>query len=447
LRAPRCRCCSFARPPAQTIDPFYAGSYSLTSLPIAGVPTHYGGMVFKAGDPNVLIIGGEANEASGRFYEVPVVRGAGNHIVAFGTPVVRGFGANNDGGIAYGPGGVLFYSQYGLNAIAQVKPGSNADNKVVALGPLGIAYSTGALNFVPAGYGGAGQLKVSSWDGGQFYTVTLAADGSGTYNLTGATLETTLSGGPEGFAYIPLGSLLFGSPSMLVSEYSDGNVAAYTIDANGNPMPGSRRTFIAGLDGAEGAAIDPLTGDFLFSTCGCGGSANRVIAVRGFALPGAAKVDVVEFYNAVLDHYFITWIPAEIANLDAGNTPTKWNRTGVTFKVYTSAQAGTSPVCRYYIPPGLGDSHFFGRGTVECNATGANNPSFILEEANFMFLFLPVAGVCPAGTVPVYRVFSNRLDANHRYMIDRAIRSQMVGRGWLIEGDGSDYVVMCVPPG
>src|SRR4030095_14352988 len=33
---------------------------------------------------------------------------------------------------------------------------------------------------------------------------------------------------------------------------------------------------------------DPLTGDFLFSTCGCGAAANRVLAVRGFALPGPA---------------------------------------------------------------------------------------------------------------------------------------------------------------
>jgi hypothetical protein len=157
------------------------------------------------------------------------------------------------------------------------------------------------------------------------------------------------------------------------------------------------------------------------------------------------SVAVVEYYNAVLDHYFITWIPAEIENLDAGGTPTRWNRTGVTFNAYTSSQPGTSPVCRYYIPPGLGDSHFFGRGTVECNATGQNHPSFILEEPNFMFVFLPVAGVCPSGTVPVYRVFSNRLDANHRYMIDPAIRNQMVARGWLAEGDGEDRVVMCVP--
>ena len=62
-----------------------------------------------------------------------------------------------------------------------------------------------------------------------------------------------------------------------------------------------------------------------------------------------------------------------------------------------------------------------------------------------MHMFLPVAGTCPIGTVPVYRVFSNRPDANHRYMIDRAVRDQMVARGWLAEGDGPDLVVMCAP--
>ena len=47
--------------------------------------------------------------------------------------------------------------------------------------------------------------------------------------------------------------------------------------------------------------------------------------------------------------------------------------------------------------------------------------------------------------VPVYRVFSNRPDANHRYMTDAALRDQMVSRGWLAEGDGPDRVVMCGP--
>jgi hypothetical protein len=45
----------------------------------------------------------------------------------------------------------------------------------------------------------------------------------------------------------------------------------------------------------------------------------------------------------------------------------------------------------------------------------------------------------------VYRVFSNRPDANHRYMTDRVVRDQMVAKGWLAEGDGPDLVVMCAP--
>ena len=106
---------------------------------------------------------------------------------------------------------------------------------------------------------------------------------------------------------------------------------------------------------------------------------------------------------------------------------------------------GTSPVCRFYIPPALGNSHFFGRGPAECNATGQKNPSFVLEDPAFMHLVVPTAGVCPAGTTPVYRVFSNRPDANHRYMTDRAVRTQMVSTGWLAEGDGPDLVVMCGP--
>ena len=154
---------------------------------------------------------------------------------------------------------------------------------------------------------------------------------------------------------------------------------------------------------------------------------------------------VVEFYHAGFDHYFITWMPSEIAILDAGTQIRGWARTGHSFTTYATAQSGTSPVCRYYIPPGLGDSHFFGRGTVECNATGQKNPSFVLEDPAFMQMYLPAPGVCPANTTQVYRVFSNRPDANHRYMTDRAVRDQMVAKGWLAEGDGPDLVVMCAP--
>lgn len=159
----------------------------------------------------------------------------------------------------------------------------------------------------------------------------------------------------------------------------------------------------------------------------------------------AQTATAVEFYHAGLDHYFLTHVPAEIALLDAGTTIKGWTRTGQSFEVYASAASGTSPVCRFYIPPAKGDSHFYGRGTAECNATGAANPTFFNEDPNFFHVVLPSAGACPAGTRNVYRVFSNRPDANHRYAVERAIRDQMVGKGWLAEGDGPDLVVMCSP--
>jgi serine protease len=178
------------------------------------------------------------------------------------------------------------------------------------------------------------------------------------------------------------------------------------------------------------------------TTCGAG-MVDAAAAVR--AAIDLKSMTVVEFYNAALDHYFITWLPAEIAILDAGITIKGWTRTGQSFHGYTAAQAGTSPVCRFYIPPLLGNSHYFGRATQECNDTAAKNPTFVLEDPAFMQMFLPAAGVCPQSTVPVYRVFDNRPDANHRYMTDRALRDQMVAKGWLAEGDGPDLVVMCAP--
>jgi hypothetical protein len=167
-------------------------------------------------------------------------------------------------------------------------------------------------------------------------------------------------------------------------------------------------------------------------------------AVRA-AQAGVQIVTAVEYYNAALDHYFVTWLPTEIAALDAGTVLRGWTRTGLTVRTYATPASGTSPVCRYYIPPAQGDSHFYGRGLAECEATGRDLPALVLEDARFMHFVLPTAGTCPADTVAVYRVFSNRADANHRYTTDRAERDRMVARGWLAEGDGPDLVVMCAP--
>ncbi len=213
--------------------------------------------------------------------------------------------------------------------------------------------------------------------------------------------------------------------------------------ASGTLPPGMALNGTTGIiSGTVNAAgIHPFTVE-VKDSLGATVSAAKSITVAGSATP--LPVSVVEFYNASLDHYFITYVADEIAKLDNG-TFKGWARTGLSFSAYATAASNTSAVCRIYIPPGKGDGHFFGRDANECNGTMTKNPTFILESSTFLFLYPPSLGNCAAGQVPVYRVFSNRADANHRYTTSRAVRDQMVAKGWLAEGDGPDVVVMCAP--
>jgi hypothetical protein len=270
--------CAPAR--AQELAAPFSASYSLKDLgPPPGVPSRLGGLTFKAGTTDRLLIGGEANGANGALYEVGVVRDATGHITGFsGTAARYAAAAYNDGGLTYGPGNVLFLARWPSNELGQTKPGSAVTDKVIPLASLGVASSLVALRFV------GDHLKLVSYPGGEWYDAGVAADGSGTYNLVNVTPVpgSTLTGGPAGFVQVSSGSRQFSGPSLLVTEYQADSVAAYAVDGNGNPIVSSRRTFLTGLDGADGALVDPVTGDFLFATFGGG---DRVIVIRGFARP------------------------------------------------------------------------------------------------------------------------------------------------------------------
>ncbi len=71
--------------------------------------------------------------------------------------------------------------------------------------------------------------------------------------------------------------------------------------------------------------------------------------------------------------------------------------------------------------------------------------SWQMESDNVFQIALPntATGACPAGTVPVYRVFNNRSDANHRYTTSTLVRSQMEAAGWVREGYGPDATILC----
>lgn len=158
------------------------------------------------------------------------------------------------------------------------------------------------------------------------------------------------------------------------------------------------------------------------------------------------KVAVVEFYNAALDHYFVTPLQSEIDALDQGRLA-GWTRTGLAFSAYADPQPGTNPVCRFYLPPGYGDSHFYSASPAECDQVRTRFPFFEYESSALFHVALPdpLLGACPAGTSNVYRVWNNRVDGNHRYVAGRALRDQMIAAGWLAEGYGRDAVIMCAP--
>jgi len=273
---------------AVTIDPEFASQYSFLSFGSpTDVPGPLGGISFLAGDLDTLLVGGTANSVNADIFKVGVVRDANGHITGFSGPATFYANANGvsggiDGGLAYGPGSVLFYTTYADNRVGQLKPGSVNPDKLIDLTPVGVSSSTGTLQFVPAGMPGAGRLKIASYSAGLWYDATVSPDGNGTFDISLSGTPVNIGGGPEGIAYVPTGSPLFSVPSVLVSEYSTGRVVAYEVDANGDPLVATRRVLLSGLTGAEGAVIDPVTGDFLFSTFGGG---NQIVRVSGFAAP------------------------------------------------------------------------------------------------------------------------------------------------------------------
>lgn len=163
--------------------------------------------------------------------------------------------------------------------------------------------------------------------------------------------------------------------------------------------------------------------------------------------PPVGLVDVIEYYHIGLDHYFITASGAEIAALDGG-FPAGWTRTGHQFKAFAVGSSGggpsASPVCRFYANSAA--THFYSAIARECRDVAVDLGAYWLQEAGNVFqMELPdtATGACPAGTSPVYRVFNNRADANHRYTTSLVVRAQMEAAGWTREGYGPDAAIMC----
>jgi len=172
----------------------------------------------------------------------------------------------------------------------------------------------------------------------------------------------------------------------------------------------------------------------------------------------ATGVTVVEYYDIVRDHYFMTASAPDIDALDSGRIG-GWQRTGLYFRVqsafyYLSPGFGfqpdaepAQPVCRLYIPPQDGDdSHFFSAFAAECAQVTALHPEYVLESDAAFYVQLPDAtsGECRFSSIPVYRLWNQRADSNHRFTTNMSIRQRMLQRGYIADGYGQDGVAFCV---
>ena len=155
--------------------------------------------------------------------------------------------------------------------------------------------------------------------------------------------------------------------------------------------------------------------------------------------PAASATPVVEFYNAPLDHYFVTAYADEAAAIDGGASGPGWHRTGRVFGAWLdpiAAPANAQAVCRFYGNQAQGgpNSHFYTADPDEC-AQVKLDPGWSYEGIAFY-----VSGSvpeCPAGTQPVRRNYNRRFaqhDSNHRYTTDGELYATMSAIGWATEG-------------
>jgi len=296
----------------------------------------------------------------------------------------------------------------------------------------------------------------------QYVQLRESAGQNGQQGLAGKTLSVTRNGRTKTFTFpgdLPSAntanrSVLVVTPGFLSvpARYTEFKAVVPDYVAFDQLLPAEGGTIdFAGADQWTFGAL-PRDG---FSAVYRTGAAVRDNNVTNFggataSLP-VVPVTAFEYYNAALDHYFVTDLAPDIEALDSGRIA-GWARTGKSFKVWPISMGFLNDVCRYYIPPEHGNSHFFSASKAECATIASrigvdpNYSGYVLETPEAFAVALPDAsGACPSNWTAVYRLWNNRADSNHRYTIDPAIKSQMLARGYVAEGYGADAVGMCSP--
>jgi hypothetical protein len=277
-----------------TLAPEYAAHYTAYELgPVPGVPEPLGGCTVHFSDPSTLLIAGASELPSGAIYSIGVEREPCGHIVGFvGTATQVAATPYVDANLVYDANDLLFYTGWPVFELSQLLPSAASPavtTDLVALGVDAIGdQGPGGVGLVPSPLGGAGELRIVTWPAGRWYHVDISPNGN-LYDVNAATLTTTIPNNPGGFAYVPAGSPGFPNQSLIVAEWrvsspADDKVATYEVDAQGDPLPATRKEFFTTFPRPWGAYFEPVTGDYLFLTWGESGP-DRVYIVQGFAPP------------------------------------------------------------------------------------------------------------------------------------------------------------------
>lgn len=277
------------------------------------------------------------------------------------------------------------------------------------------------------------------------------------YSNFGSRVDVSAPGGDGAMADLILSTGNDGSagPGNPDYEYAAGTsfaaphvagVASLMIARNANLTPGRIQDIITGAtrNFAHGTACG------LSGLCGSGlldASLALQSTFPGDAVAPPGTVPVIEYYRSDRDHYLMSADPAEIAFID--RVFGSFVRTGELFYAWTDralAPLNAVPVCRFYAG-GLIDSHYYTASASECQFIITHSGTvWALENPAAFYVLLPdVSGACPASTLPVYKFFNNRHDANQRHTIDLSVRRAMLNRVWVPEGVGPNHVAFCTP--
>jgi len=247
-------------------------------------------------------------------------------------------------------------------------------------------------------------------------------------------------------------ALASGSVSVPAANHRSAAVTCPTgyIATGGGAMSSSSGSLIVTVStptkpgGAQ--PVDQTTGELsaptgwhadLFSHAAAGSDDLAVAAtcVKVAETTNGAAVNVYEFFNSTLKHFFRTSSAIEAAAIDGGSAGPGWQRTGDNFVAFAPGFGDIgNDVCRFYTFGA--NSHFYTAFADECEGLKSPASGWVYESLAYR-IRLPQGGQCDADTVPVHRLYNNRFmfnDSNHRFTTQPANIGPLEAQGWLYEG-------------